>query len=80
MSKSRGLVLCTIGMLLVLSTLPVATAQSDDAETPASITRIMMLPPEAEVTSGGLGKWSMCPFCLTKRSAPSRKAYAAAMA
>ncbi|MEC9205102.1 MAG: hypothetical protein VYB29_05470, partial [Candidatus Thermoplasmatota archaeon] len=50
MSKRLALVLCTVGMLLALSTLPVATAQSDGAETPASITRIMMLPPEAEVT------------------------------
>ena len=50
MSKSPALVLCTVGMLFVLSALPVATAQNGDAETPASITRIMMLPPEAEVT------------------------------
>ena len=50
MSKSPALVLCTVGMLLVLSTLPLAAAQSDDAEASDSITRIMMLPPEAEVT------------------------------
>ena len=50
MSKQPMLALCAIGMLLLLSTLPVATAQSDDAEMPASITRVMMLPPEAEVT------------------------------
>ena len=50
MSKSPALVLCTVGMLLVLSTLPVATAQSEDSEASDSITRIMMLPPEAEVT------------------------------
>ncbi|MGB0152122.1 MAG: alkaline phosphatase PhoX [Candidatus Poseidoniaceae archaeon] len=50
MSKRPALVLCTVGMLLVLSTLPAATAQNEDAETPSSITRIMMLPPEAEVT------------------------------
>ena len=50
MSKRLALVLCTVGMLLALSTLPVAAAQSDDAEASDSITRIMMLPPEAEVT------------------------------
>lgn len=50
MSKRPALALCTIGMLLVLSTLPVATAQSDDTEAADSITRVMMLPPEAEVT------------------------------
>ncbi|DAC11620.1 MAG TPA: DUF839 domain-containing protein [Candidatus Poseidoniales archaeon] len=50
MSKRPALALCAIGMLLVLSTLPVATAQSDDTEASDSITRVMMLPPEAEVT------------------------------
>ena len=50
MSKQPMLALCAIGMLLLLSALPVATAQSDGTEASDSITRVMMLPPEAEVT------------------------------
>ena len=50
MGSKSALVLCSIGMLLVLNILPVAVAQSDEAEPSTSMTRIMMLPPEAEVT------------------------------
>ena len=50
MGNKSGLILCSIGMLLVLNMLPFAVAQSDESEPSASMTRIMMLPPEAEVT------------------------------
>jgi len=39
-----------IGLLLALSVSPLAIAEVNDEVTPESMTRIMMLPPEAEVT------------------------------
>ena len=50
MGNKSALILCSIGMLLILNMLPFAVAQSDESEPSASMTRIMMLPPEAEVT------------------------------
>ena len=50
MGNKSALILCSIGMLLILNMLPFAVAQSDESESSASMTRIMMLPPEAEVT------------------------------
>ena len=44
------MLLCSVGMLLALTTFPVAVAQSDETAFGDEITRIMMLPPEAEVT------------------------------
>ena len=44
------MLLCSVGMLLALTTFPVAVAQSDRTAFGDEITRIMMLPPEAEVT------------------------------
>ena len=44
------MLLCSVGMLLALTTFPVAVAQSDQTAFGDEITRIMMLPPEAEVT------------------------------
>lgn len=50
MGKNMLLVLCSVGMLLALNTVPFAVAQDANESTPATMTRIMMLPPEAEVT------------------------------
>lgn len=44
------MLLCSVGMLLALTTFPVAVAQSDETDFGDEITRMMMLPPEAEVT------------------------------
>lgn len=44
------LVLLSIGFLLALNISPFATAEGRDEATPEAMTRIMMLPPEAEVT------------------------------
>ena len=44
------MLLCSVGMLLALTTFPVAVAQNDRTAFSDEITRIMMLPPEAEVT------------------------------
>jgi secreted PhoX family phosphatase len=50
MGNKSALILCSIGMLLILNMLPFAAAQNEEPEPSASMTRIMMLPPEAEVT------------------------------
>ena len=44
------MVLLSIGLLLVVSTSPFATANTSEESTPELMTRIMMMPPEAEVT------------------------------
>ena len=44
------LVLLSIGFLLALNIFPFAMAEGRDETTPEAMTRIMMLPPEAEVT------------------------------
>ena len=49
------MLLCSVGMLLALTTFPVAVAQSDRTAFGDEITRIMMLPPEAEVTGMHIG-------------------------
>ena len=50
MGKKAALLICSIGMLLAVSMSPLVVAQSDESEASNSMTRIMMLPPEAEVT------------------------------
>ena len=50
MGNKCVLILCSIVMLLALNVLPFAAAQNEEPEPSASMTRIMMLPPEAEVT------------------------------
>jgi secreted PhoX family phosphatase len=44
------LIVLSIGFLLALNVSPFVTAQSNEETAPDSMTRIMMLPPEAEVT------------------------------
>ena len=50
MGNKPSLVVCSIGMVLLLSMAPIVVAQSGETGTPSSMTRIMMMPPEAEVT------------------------------
>ena len=50
MGKKPTLIVCSIGMLLLLSMAPIVAGQSDDASASATLTRMMMMPPEAEVT------------------------------
>ncbi len=50
MRNKSVVLLLLVGLLLTVHLAPFAVAQSDGDETPASMTRIMMLPPDAEVT------------------------------
>ena len=50
MRTKPALTLLAIGLLLALSGSPLVTAQANEETTPELMTRIMMLPPEAEVT------------------------------
>ncbi|MFL2970330.1 MAG: alkaline phosphatase PhoX [Candidatus Poseidoniaceae archaeon] len=50
MRTKPALTLLSIGLLLALSGSPLVTAQANGETTPELMTRIMMLPPEAEVT------------------------------
>ena len=50
MRTKPALTLLSIGLLLALSGSPLVTAQANEETTPELMTRIMMLPPEAEVT------------------------------
>ena len=50
MGTKPALILLSIALLLTLSAFPLVTAEDTEKTTPESMTRIMMLPPEAEVT------------------------------
>ena len=50
MRTKSNLILLSIGLLLALNVSPFVMAQGSEDTTPESMTRIMMLPPEAEVT------------------------------
>ena len=50
MGTKPALILLSIGLLLTLSAFPLVTAEDAEKTTPESMTRIMMLPPEAEAT------------------------------
>lgn len=50
MRTKSNLILLSIGLLLALNISPFVMAQGGEDATPESMTRIMMLPPEAEVT------------------------------
>ena len=50
MRTKPALILLSIGLLLTLSAFPLVAAEDNEKTTPELMTRIMMLPPEAEVT------------------------------